>query len=56
VCVMPCNLVDRYQYSQEPVAAIFSAGQAWLLVVSGQVTADNQQPRHYTPYAVITQV
>jgi len=27
---MPCNLVDRYQYSQEPVAAILSAGQATL--------------------------
>ena len=30
VCVMPCHLVDRYQYSQEPVAAIFSAGKATL--------------------------
>ena len=30
VCVMPCNLVDRNQYSQEPVAAIISAGQATL--------------------------
>ena len=30
VCVMSCNLVDRHQYSQDPVAAIFSAGQATL--------------------------
>jgi len=39
---------------------------SWLLVVGGQVqdtqpaalhlTADHQQPRHYTPYAAITQL
>jgi hypothetical protein len=28
--MMPCNLVDRYEYFQVPVAAIFSAGQATL--------------------------
>jgi hypothetical protein len=29
-CAMPCNLVERYQYSQEPVADMFSARQATL--------------------------
>ena len=59
-CVMPWLLMASIQV-QGSRLRVRDEGQADSLILDAQLaalhlTADHQQPRHHTPYAVVTQV